>query len=61
MQIKGKYFKTRKDGVKLYQFKSDNGMMIKNELTGTLYSEAIEIMNSENTYVETDIPIESEE
>ena len=40
---------------------SDAGMYIRQEQTGAMYSEAIDIENSAFTYVETDIPIDSEE
>lgn len=40
---------------------SDAGLYIRQEQTGAMYSEAIDIENSAFTYVETDIPIEVEE
>lgn len=40
---------------------SNAGMYIRQEQTGAVYSEAIDIENSAFTYVETDIPIEGEE
>lgn len=39
---------------------SDAGVYIRQEQTGAMYSEAIDIENSAFTYVETDIPIEEE-
>lgn len=55
------YFATRKDGVKLYRTHSDQGMMIRQIETDTLYSEAIDIENAPYTYEETDTPIPKEE
>lgn len=55
------YFATRKDGVKLYRTYSDQGMMIRQIETDTLYSEAIDIENAPYTYEETDTPIPKEE
>lgn len=37
---------------------SDNGFMIERE--GTRYGEAIDPLNSDTSYIETDIPIETE-
>ena len=38
---------------------SDAGMMIERE--GVLYAEAVDPLNSEREYTETDVPIEAEE
>ena len=40
---------------------SNAGMYIRQEQTGAVYSEAIDVENATFTYVETDIPIEVEE
>lgn len=55
------FYMTRDDGVKLFRTYSDSGMMIRQNQTDILYSEAIDVMNSGYTYTETDIPIETEE
>lgn len=46
------------DLIKTY---SDTGMMIRQEQTGAVYGEAVDVENSGFTYVETDVPIESDE
>ena len=48
------------DGRLLIRTKSDRNMMIRQDQTGILYDEAIDVPNR-YTYSETDIPIESEE
>ena len=48
------------DGRLLIHTKSDRNMMIRQDQTGILYDEAIDVPNR-YTYSETDIPIESEE
>ena len=58
--IKTIYVETRADGVKLYRSYSDNDMMLRKDGTDQLYSEAIDVENSGNTYTETAIPIEVE-
>lgn len=55
------YFGIRKDGIKLFRNYSDEGVQIRQEQTGILYDEAVDVEGSLYTYVETDIPIESEE
>ena len=55
------YYKTRKDGVRLFRTYSDAGYMIQQEQTGTEYTEAIDVEDAPYTYVETDTPVESEE
>lgn len=52
------YYKTRKDGIRLFLTKSDAGLMIKQEETGIMYGEAIDVENAEYTYTETDEKIE---
>ena len=55
------FYRTREDGVNLYKTYSDAFMMIRQDQTGALYEEAIDIENRGYTYTETDIPIPSEE
>lgn len=54
--IRTEYFKTRKDGVKLVRTYSDADMMIRQDGTGALYSEAVDPEEMGRTYTETDIP-----
>lgn len=49
------------DSVDLVRTYSDQGMMIRQDETGYLYSEAIDPDYMHRTYTETDIPIEQEE
>ena len=48
------------DGRLLIRTKSDRNMMIRQDQTGILYDEAIDVPNH-YTYSETDVPIESED
>ena len=48
------------DGRLLIRTKSDRNMKIRQDQTGILYDEAIDV-SDHYTYTETDIPIESEE
>ena len=59
--IINEFYREREDGVKLYKTYSDADMMIQQEQTGAMYSEAVDVENSGNTYIETDMPIESDE
>ena len=59
--IINEFYREREDGVRLYRTYSDAGMMIQQEQTGAVYSEAVDVENSGNTYIETDMPIESED
>ena len=52
---------TRDDGVKLIRTYSDERFKIRQNETGIVYDEAIDVENSRYTYEETDIKIESEE
>lgn len=56
------FYKTREDGVNLYRTYSDVGYYIKQNPTGVVYSEAIDVEGAPYTYEETDelIPIEDE-
>ena len=59
--VKTEFYRVREDGVNLYKTYSDNNMMIRQDQTGTLYEEAIDIENRGYTYTETDTPVPSEE
>lgn len=50
--IKTEYYKTRKDGVKLYRTYSNCGVKVLQNETGTLYDEAIDVENAPYTYSE---------
>lgn len=50
------YYKTREDGVVLNRTYSDAGFMIERE--GVRYSEAIDPVEMNRQYIETDEPIE---
>lgn len=52
--IKRKFFRTREDGVDLYRTYSDEGYTIKQEETGNIYDEAIDVSSANYTYTETD-------
>ena len=53
------YYKTREDGVVLNRTYSDAGMMIERD--GVRYSEAVDPVNMNRQYTETDEPIEKNE
>ena len=55
------FYKTRNDGVNLYRTYSDQGFMLRQNETGILYSEPIDIEEAPYTYEETDILIEDRE
>lgn len=54
------FYETRFDGVNLYRTYSDTGYFIKQNPTGVVYSEAIDVESAPYTYEETSelIPIE---
>jgi hypothetical protein len=54
------FYKTRNDGVNLYRTYSDANMMIRQNETGILYAEAIDVSYAWYSYSETDIPIQVE-
>ena len=58
--IKREEYMTRSDGVKLIRTYSDAGFQIRQDQTGIVYSEAIDVENSGYTYTETDIPAEAD-
>lgn len=47
------FFKTRRDGVRLYRTHSDSGMALRQVETGLIYDEAIDIEGAPYTYEET--------
>lgn len=55
------YYKTRKDGVKLYRTYSSENLYIMQVETGVVYDEAIDVEGAPYTYEETNEPIELEE
>jgi hypothetical protein len=67
-KVTGAYYMTRTDGVKLYRFAVPNTktgdewdspqFKIRQDQTGKLYDEAIDVENAPYTYTETDIPID---
>lgn len=59
--LKREFYKTRNDGVNLYKSYSDLGYYIKQNETGNLYAEAIDIEDTEYTYTETNEKIEQTE
>ena len=52
------FHETRFDGVNLYKTYSDAGYYIKQQPSGIIYSEAIDVENAPYTYEETDELIE---
>ena len=59
--IKTEYYDTRFDGVKLFRTYSDTHKKIRQDQTGTVYEEAIDVENRGYSYTETDIPLDIEE
>lgn len=55
------FYKTRNDGVNLYRNYSDENFKIKQEQTGIVYDEAIDVEDAQYTYVETNEKVEIEE
>ena len=53
------FYKTRNDGVNLYRTYSDKGYYIKQNETGIIYEDAIDVENAPYTYSETEILIET--
>ena len=51
------YHSTRSDGIKLFRTYSDQGWCIRQQQTGFIYDEAIDVEDSIYTYEETDIPV----
>lgn len=48
------FYRTREDGVSLYRTHSDTGYFIRQNETGHIYSEAIDVETAPYTYSETD-------
>ena len=63
MAIQREYFEERADGVKLYRTFSDDGKMIRQNETGVLLDEAVDVENAKYTYTESEeaIPHHTEE
>ena len=69
-KVTGVFYMTRTDGVKLFRFAIPNTktgdewdspqFKIRQDQTGILYDEAIDVENAPYTYTETDIPAESD-
>lgn len=69
-RVTGVFYMTRSDGVKLFRFAVPNTktgdewdspqFKIRQDQTGTLYDEAIDVENAPYTYTEMDIPAESD-
>lgn len=55
------FYETRRDGVNLYRTYSDANVYIRKVGTEEEYAEAIDVESAPYVYVETDIPIETEE
>lgn len=51
--IKREFYKTRNDGVNLYRSYSDINHYIKQNETGVIYTEAIDVEDAPYTYSET--------
>ena len=54
------FYEVRSDGVRLFKTYSDSGLMIKQNESGNLYSEAVDVENALFTYSETDELIETD-
>ena len=54
------FYEVRSDGVRLFKTYSDSGFYIKQNESGNIYSEAVDVENAPYTYSETDEVIESE-
>lgn len=55
------FFKTRTDGVDLYKTYSNEGFKIRQNETGNIFDEAIDISSASFSYSETDMLIENKE
>ena len=54
------FYETRSDGVRLFKTYSDSGLMIRQNESGNIYSEAVDVENAPFTYSETDELIETD-
>lgn len=59
--IHTEYCMTREDGVRLYRTYDDTGHRIRQEQTGAVYDEAIDVAGKGYTYVVTDELIERDD
>ncbi len=57
MAIQREFYGERADGVKLYRTFSDDGRMIRQNETGVLLDEAVDVEGANFTYTETDVQI----
>lgn len=58
--IRREFYRTRRDGVKLYKTYSDEGYYIRKVGTEEVYSEAIDVEDAPYTYEETTDKIEQD-
>ena len=58
--IQKEFYKTREDGIDLYQRKSDKDVKLLQVETGRMYDDPVDIEPCPYTYEETDIPIDSQ-
>ena len=54
------FYEVRSDGVRLFKTYSDSGLMIQQNESGNIYSEAVDVENAPFTYSETDEKIETD-
>ena len=54
------FYEVRSDGVRLFKTYSDSGFYIKQNESGNIYSEAVDVENAPFTYSETDEKIETD-
>lgn len=54
------FYEVRSDGVRLFKTYSDSGLMIKQNESGNIYSEAVDVENAPFTYSETEEKIETD-
>lgn len=54
------FLATREDGISIYQTYSDRGVMLKQNETGVLYQDPIDVEGAPFTYSETEIKIKEE-
>jgi len=74
-KVTGEFYMTRSDGVKLFRFAAPNTkrtdkdgnefwdkpqFRIRQDQTGMIYDEAIDVETAPYTYTETDMPVEAE-
>lgn len=55
------FYRKREDSVDLFRTYSDKGLQIQKVGADEIYDEAVDVENSGFEYVETDIPIETEQ